>query len=302
MTGGFTVIKYGKNTSFLKIFNLEYLRRQEVTRKGEDKMRDDPFFKDTSRRTLDMAGQSIEFPILYYDLRYITSIFTARTSRLKKLLPHPSFKPIEMWPGRAMLAITAFEYHDTSIGPYNEIAITIPIKYPPGFVLPGLAAISMMRKNVFPVYIHHLPVTTEIALKVGIHFWNYPKFLAEIAFQDQGDNLEVTLKEDDRLILKILARKLAAKQSTKLQFHTYSIKDSTIMHALVDGRAPRLGAVMMGNLARLELGGHQISKELVDLGLSNIACSGQYAEGAMTKLYDPDKRWSIDTLGPMEPR
>ena len=265
-------------------------------------MRDAPFFKDTPRKILDMAGQPMEFPILYYDLRCITGIFTAKASRLKKLLPHPNFRPIEMWPGTGMLGITAFEYHDTSIGPYNEIAITIPVKFPPNFVFPGLAAISMMRKNVFPVYIHHLPVTTEIALKVGVHFWNYPKFLAGITFQDQGGYLDVTLKENDRLILKMSAKKLAAKRSVRPQFHTYSIKANVVMHALIDGWAPRLGAVMMGNVARLELGEHRISEELAELDLSKTARSGQYAEEMMTKLHDPDQRWNVETLAPIESR
>jgi hypothetical protein len=262
-------------------------------------MRDDPFFKDTPRKTLDMVGQSIEFPTLYYDYRFVTSIFTASTIGLRRLLPHPNFKPIEMLPGRGMLGITAFEYHDTSIGPYNEISIAIPITFPPGFVFPGLTAISMMLNNVFHVYIHHLPVTTEIALKAGIYFYNYPKFLADITFQDQGENLVVTLKENNTLILKMSAKKLAAKQSRRLRYHTYSIKEGVAMHALSDGKATLLGSVMMGNVARLELGVHQISKELADLNLSKIARSGQYAEGVMAKLYAPDKRWNVDTLVPM---
>jgi hypothetical protein len=99
--------------------------------------------------------------------------------------------------------------------------------------------------------------------------------------------------------LKMSARKLAAKQSVGVQFHTYSIKEGAVMHALVDGRAPRLGAVMMGNVARLELGEHQISKELADLDLSKIARSGQYSEGMMTKLHNPDQRWNVDTLVPI---
>lgn len=146
------------------------------------------------------------------------------------------------------------------------------------------------------MYIHHLPVTTEIALKAGTHFWNYPKFLAEITFQDHGENLEVILKENDRLILKILARKLAARRSAQLQFHTYSIRQNVVMHAFVDGWAAQLGTVMMGNIARLELGEHQIGKELVDLGIGETARSGQYIEGMMTKLYDPDQLWNVDTL------
>jgi hypothetical protein len=259
-------------------------------------MRDDPFFKDTPRKTLDMAGEPIEFPILYYDLRLLIAIFTAKIGGLKKLLPHPHFKPLEIWPGTGMLGIAAFEYHDTSIEPYNEIAITIPIKFPPGFVFPGLYPIASMRKNLFSVYIHHLPVTTEIALKGGIYFWNYPKFLAEITFQDQGRNLEVTLREKGELILKILGKKLPLIKSGPLEFHTYSIKENIVMHGLVDGWAPRLGMMMMGNIAELEIGKHQIGKELAELNLSKTARSGLYGEGVMTKLYDPDRRWNVDTL------
>ena len=259
-------------------------------------MRDHPFFKDTPRRSLDMAGQSLEFPVFYYDVRFVTAIFTAKTSALKKLLPHRRFKPIQIWPGTSMLGVAAFEYRDTSVGPYNEIAITIPIKFPSRFVVPGLSALKMMRKNLFPVYIHHLPVTTEIALKFGIHFYNYPKFLAEITFQDRDQSLEVTLKEKDDLILKLLAKKPPPKRSAGFEFHTYSIKDNAVMHALIEGWAPKFGAVRMGSVAELELGEHRISREIAGLNLSRTARTGLYAEGAMTKLYDPDQRWSGDTL------
>ena len=259
-------------------------------------MRDHPFFKDTPKKALDMAGQPMEFPIFYYDVRFVTAIFTAKTSALKKLLPHRRFKPIQIWPGTGMLGIAAFEYHDTSIGPYNEVAIAIPIKFPSRFVVPGLSALKMMRKKLFPVYIHHLPVTTEIALKAGIHFYNYPRFLAQITFQDRDERLEVTLKEKDDLILKLLAKKLTLKRSAGFEFHTYSIKDNVVMHALIEGWAPKFGAVRMGSVAELELGEHGISKELAELNLSKTARSGLYGQGVMAKLHDPDQRWNADTL------
>jgi hypothetical protein len=114
--------------------------------------------------------------------------------------------------------------------------------------------------------------------------------------------VDVILKENDKLILKMSAKKLATKQSVRPQFHTYSIKENVVMHALVDGWAPRLGAVMIGDVARLELGEHRISKELTDLELSKTARSGQYTEGMMTKLHDPDQSWNVDTLAPLESR
>lgn len=257
-------------------------------------MRESTFFKDTPRNILDMEGQQIEFPILCYDLRFVASIFTAKTSNLKKLLPHPSFKPIEVFPGIGLLGISALECHDTSIGQYNEASIIIPIIFPPKFLLPGLPMISMMRKQNFHFYIHRLPVTSEIALNAGIHFWNLPKFMADITFNDQGESLEVTLKENDKLILKMFAKKLVAKGASRYQYHVYSIKDKVVMHSLTDGWAERFGTGK--NAGRIELGEHPVSKELAEINLSKTALSGQYVERAMTKLYAPDKRWNIDTL------
>ena len=259
-------------------------------------MRDHPFFKDTPRRSLEMADQSLEFPIFYYDVRFIIASFTAKTTALRKLLPHPKFKPIQVWPGVGMLGIAAFEYRDTSVGPHNEIAITIPIKFPPGFIMPGLSAMKMMRKNLFPLYIHRLPVTTEIALKFGIHFYNYPKSLAEITFQDQENRLEVVLKEKDVLVLKLLAKKPTLKRSAGFEFHTYSIKRNVVLHAQVEGWAPKFGSAKMGKIAELELGDHPISREIAELDLSRTARTGLYSEGAMTKLHAPDQRWCGDTL------
>ncbi len=259
-------------------------------------MKDDPFFRNTPRKPLTRQGTAIEFPILYYDLRQVTAIFSAKTAALKTLLPHPNYKPIELYPGTSMLAITCFEYHDTSIGPYNEIAITVPVKFPPAMTIPGLSALGMVMKNSFSVYIRHLPVTTELAYKGGVYFWNYPKFIAEIIFSDQGEKLEVTLKEKGEMILKLKSRKLPLTTSGKLDFHTYSIKDSTVMHGLVEGVAPKIGRKILGNDATLELGSHRISKELAGLNLSKTAATGIYAEGMMTKLYDPDVCWNADTL------
>jgi len=53
---------------------------------------------------------------------------------------------------------------------------------------------------------------------------------------------------------------------------------------------------MMGHKAKLELGEHRISREISELNLSKTSSSGQYAEGVMSKLHDPDKRWQVDTF------
>ena len=82
----------------------------------------------------------------------------------------------------------------------------------------------------------------------------------------------------------MLAKKLPLKRSGRLEFHTYSINDNMVRHALVGRWGPRLGKVMMGNIAELELKEHRIRKELADLNLSKTARSRLYGEGMMTKF------------------
>ena len=259
-------------------------------------MRDDPFFKNVVKKTLYMEGQPVSFPVLYYDCRFIATYFAVKTSRARNLLPHPNFKPIEIWPGTVMMGIIAFEYHDTPIGPYNEIGISIPTIFPPRFFFPLLSAITMRRKGIMHMYIHQLPVTTDISMIGGIYFWNYPKFLSEITFQDKGNDLEVILKEKGEMILKLTSKKPPLNQSQKLEIHTYSIKENVVIHGLMEGWAPKVGLMMKGTIAEMELGEHRVSKELSSLNFGKTAKAVVYAEGVMIKLHEPDQRWNVDTL------
>lgn len=258
-------------------------------------MRDDDFFKDTPKKILDAKGQKIEFPVLYYDFRFVNCIFTIKLEQLKRVLPHPQFKPIQIWPGTGMISICAFEYRDTSIGPYNEVSIAVPINFPPASFLGKHSAFSSMRKMVFPVYIHQLPVTTDIAKEGGVYFFNYPKFLAEIDFRERDDFYEVTLKEDNELILKLLAKKLPLKRSESFEFHTFSLRERKIMHTLVEVFAPKFGKKTLGKWGELELGSHRISEELKSLKLNGSSRIGFCGDGTMAKLHDPDIKWDGDT-------
>ncbi|MFC2166317.1 acetoacetate decarboxylase family protein, partial [Acidobacteriota bacterium] len=192
--------------------------------------------------------------------------------------------------------IKVYEFRDTDIGPYNEVSISIPINFKPASFLPRKSAISMMRRHNFALYVHQLPVTTEEARIGGVYFYNYPKFLADITIEDKGETIETILKEKDELILRMSAKKPPLKKSGPFEYHTFSIKNNEILHTLIEGKAERIGSLMMGKFAELELGDHDVATELKGLNLSEVAHSGQYVEGAMSKLHHPDKRWDFETL------
>jgi hypothetical protein len=259
-------------------------------------MRDNEFFKETPRKTYEIQGRKVEFPVFYYDFSAVTASFIVKASKLREMLPHPKFIPAEIWPGTGVLTISAYEYRDTDIGPYNEVAVSVPINFETADFLPPKSAISMLRRHKFTLYVHQLPVTTEEARLGGVYFYNYPKFLADITIENKGERIVTTLKEKDDLILKMSAKKLPLKKPGAVEYHTFSIKDNQILHTLIEGKAERIGYSMMGKFAEIELGDHAVAEELKELNLGQNSHSGQYAEGVMSKLHHPDKSWNVETL------
>ena len=82
------------------------------------------FFKGIKQWEINMQDMQFKMPIFYYDTTTITAIYTASTGKVKALLPLPQMNPIELLPGKCLVAFTAFEYRKTDIDSYNEFAIS----------------------------------------------------------------------------------------------------------------------------------------------------------------------------------
>ena len=257
-------------------------------------MHDSSFFQQIAHVGVPWGARSINVPLFYYDISAIGVAFLTPLGRIRARLPSPRMYPLRVTPWHGLTTITAYEYRDCDIGPYNEIAISFPVTIDKAS--PVLAGLMRKVPGIPKVYTHHLPVTTEIARDAGVEFANYPKFLADITIEDKGERIETTLKEKDDLILKMSAKKMPLKKSGAFEFHTFSIKDNEILHTLIEGKAERIGYSMMGKFAEIELGNHDVAKELKELNLGEHSHSGQYTEGAMSKLHHPDKSWNIETL------
>ncbi|MBJ7348797.1 MAG: acetoacetate decarboxylase family protein, partial [Thermoleophilaceae bacterium] len=147
-------------------------------------MRASSFFDGVSQVELGTDENSMLAPLFYYDGEAMVGIFPARLSALKKLMPDARMRPARLAPGIGAVTVACFEYRDTDITDYNELAIAIPLNEPyyrPN--LPGRALASALRRDQFDVLVHHLPVTTERARTGGRTWYNYPKFVAGIDFE-----------------------------------------------------------------------------------------------------------------------
>ena len=225
-------------------------------------------FKGIKQWEFEQAGRNFKLPVFYYDNTSITAIYTASTSKVKKLLPHPAMSPIEMLPGRSMVAFTAFEYRKTDIDPYNEFSIAFLTTFDKSQV-PGLTALWQLARRCFTAYVWKLPVTTEIARFGGVELYGYPKFLADITFERGGEWIECRLSEKGEKILALKGKILPTARGKITRFITYSVLDGIPLTANVVVDPLEFAQSRDSQSASLELGAkHAIAKALSEIDLS----------------------------------
>ena len=99
-------------------------------------MRGSPFFEGVRQVDAQIAGQPAKLPAFYYDGAEMTALFPARHGELRRLLPDPRLVPARLAPGLGVVAVSCLEYRDSDVGPYNELAVAIPLNEP--FFRPNL--------------------------------------------------------------------------------------------------------------------------------------------------------------------
>ena len=84
--------------------------------------------------------------------------------------------------------------------------------------VPGYNLLRQYLDGCYEAYVNHLPVTTEIALRAGRDFYNYPKFIGGIDFIDSPESLTCDLSRDGQHIMSLTTAKLAAKDMGQIKF------------------------------------------------------------------------------------
>ena len=248
------------------------------------------FFEGVAQVEATLAGQPAKLPIFYYDGTSQTAVFAARLHAVRELMPDPRLVPARLAPGIGAVAVSCFEYRDTDIGAYNELAISVVLNDPPfSLNAPGRAVVNGLRRRQLHAWVHHLPVTTEIARAGGVLLYNYPKFVASIEFREGGPRRACRLAEGDEHILTLTGERLPARRAEQVQLFSHLWMDRQPqssefkINALETGRSLRPGA------ARLELGSrHPIARELDSLLLSRRSIHYELTERFEGILYGPE--------------
>jgi len=253
------------------------------------------FFRGIEQFEINFEGEKGKIPVFYRSTYGMFGFFPAKSSKVKELLPariKEKFKVPELIPGLTLCGIAGFMYKNSTLGHYNEVAITFPVKQkqkmkPNTFIL----NLTDIIRGEFHVYVRHLPVTTKIAKEAGVIIYNYPKFIADIEFQNgssfilaenKKEILSFKMRKDQRLKFKI--------KKKKFLFSTYQEKDEAIIKAEVLAEGENISLLPGG--AEISFNKEtQIGKELDEVLLSKKAIMSMAIENLKSILYLPVKLW-----------
>jgi len=226
---------------------------------------DEKFFDNVSSEVVTLpSGLQIKLPIRYYDTASIVGTFLAPVAKTKSVLPTERLTPVQVAPDVGAIVLVAIDYRRIDgLELYGEFAVLIPVVYDMGHG-PGLPG----------YYFHHLPVTTPAACEAGIELWGFPKFVADIRFEDEANLRRCRLQAGGKEILTLEVQTLATAPQT-WDVNCYTVKEGKLLRTVM----PNQGLVGMGEDrggATCILGDHPIAQELRALEMDTTSVKHQY--------------------------
>lgn len=252
-------------------------------------MRASGFFEGIRQTKLVVSGYEFQIPAFYPDGEQMTGVFAARMSVLRKMMPDRRLSPARIAPGVGAITITCFEYRQSDIDPYNELAVGVMLNEPfyrPN--LPGVAMLSALRRGQYDSWVHQLPVTTEWARVGGVDAYNFPKFNASIDYEQNERTRTCRLAEGAEHILTLNCPRIQSNRTESVQIFTHSYQNREPQGAEFKILAHNMGRSIRPGAARLELGdNHPISKELSRALISTHSIAAAYSPRIEGILYGP---------------
>lgn len=233
------------------------------------------FYQHTGPRTtaVHLGAAYAGSPVVYNRSEASQTLHTASLEAVRALLPTDELHPVRTASDRAVIAISSYRHHEITahgvqgqaLMPYGEVMIAALVTRRPAPPLVPLLAPGMLARAT-GAFVLHLPVTHRAARDGGRLGWGYPKFIADVAFEDSIETVSCTLSEGGRDILR----------HTLWPSGQPAVKGSTmVLYSVLEGELLALAVPMSGivrqrwgaRAGRLELGDHQVAEELAQLAI-----------------------------------
>jgi hypothetical protein len=145
----------------------------------------------------------LELPVRVTDGSSLACIYRVKLDAARAVLPTDCFEPVPVG-GEALVQVTAMEYGESSIGPYNELGVMVLARRAGS--MPSRMRMLMSLASVEDAgwYVLNLPVSTGFACAAGRELWGHPNYLTRVDTEFDHEDAQVILGEE--LVLEHRAR------------------------------------------------------------------------------------------------
>ncbi len=231
-----------------------------------------------------------KFPLFYREVSYLSVFLLARLDKLSDILPSKRMYPFRLTPWYSMFTITATEYKDSDVGPYNQVSVGIP------FVLdkqtPVFTGILRKIPEIPHIYTLHLPVTTERSRIAGIEMANYPEFLADIGFSKDQDWITCTADSEGKNIIRLSCREIPVKPYPRQHVFPVTHKNDRLLRSEFNFSDTMVGISKKQSDVKLECGDHPVGQKIREL-YSGKVLQYQYYPSGQAILSSPAESYSF---------
>ncbi|MGG2396685.1 acetoacetate decarboxylase (ADC) [Pseudomonas sp. SH1-B] len=251
------------------------------------------WFRSLQKTKVDMGFESYS-PNFYYRNTRVTAVFTADLDRLRELMPAEvleQVQPLQVWPGRGLVAFTAYAYHYCDNDHYNEIALSIVTNKPGNSNLGPISLVGQSLSSDFWGYVLKLPVNTELARVRGVVGYNLPKWLTPIDYRETERSLvfEIADSESGKPDVVFETQKLE-EVSSEPELVTNSFTnighDGQLAYGYAVSRQMRHASSSDAQAVKLTLGEGSLSTYIRSLQLGKMV-KYEYVPDFQSALYAP---------------
>lgn len=251
------------------------------------------WFKGITKKKVDIGFESYS-PNFYYENSRVTAIFTADLARLRELMPPEVLKevqPLQVWPGRGVVALTAYAYHYCDNDSYNEIGLSVVTNKPGSSSWGPLSLMGQSFSDDFWGYVLKLPVNTELARVRGVVGYNLPKWLTRIDYDESGKNVVVKIfdSENQKLDISLETQKLdvsSSEESLVTNSFTNIDRQGRLTTGYTTARQLRHASTSSADAVKLTLTDGSLSRLIKSLKLGKLV-KYEYVPDFQAALYAP---------------
>lgn len=233
--------------------------------------RNHPFFAVPTVGASTSAGP-VRQPVNYYDGSAVLSFFLVSGRAAERRLSGTGLRPATQFDGRALLGVASYEYRNTGVGAYREVAAALVVHDPlrPRNWLPWLELLRRPDRARIGAYVMHMPVTTELAYASGRELLGLPKFVTAIEFEWTGGafTTNVHAPGSGDVVLTLSGRLGPALPIPHVDQVLYSHLDGTPVRTALDVHGP----LWLHPASRLRLSvrpDHPLGEDLRELGVEH---------------------------------